>query len=111
MKLVTFIHQDQQRIGAVEDAGRIVDLERAYGTYLPEDLCNAHEDEAAAEVLGSAMCEFFRECEKALTAQLKALPDGIAKLPDVDEKVTHARARVRATAPVQCSAALTAARK
>ena len=29
MKLVTFIHQDQERIGAVEDAGHIVDLERA----------------------------------------------------------------------------------
>jgi len=36
MKLVTFIHQDQQRIGAVEDAGHIVDLERAYAAYLRE---------------------------------------------------------------------------
>ncbi len=36
MKLVTFIHQDQERIGAVDNLGRIVDLHRAYGSYLRE---------------------------------------------------------------------------
>ena len=34
MKLVTFLHQDQERIGAVDNSDRIVDLHRAYGSYL-----------------------------------------------------------------------------
>lgn len=45
MNLVTFIHQDQERIGAVDDAGHIVDLERAYAGCLREgEGTGAHSD-------------------------------------------------------------------
>ena len=60
MKLVTFIHQDQERIGAVEDAGHIVDLERAYAGYLREAEGISHADQLAAVVLGREMCKFLQ---------------------------------------------------
>jgi hypothetical protein len=57
MKLVTFIHQDQERIGAVEDAGHIVDLARAYAGYLREAEGISHADQLAAWS-SAARCEF-----------------------------------------------------
>ena len=36
MKLVTFAYRDRERVGAIDKAGRIVDLQRAYGLYLRE---------------------------------------------------------------------------
>jgi len=111
MKLVTFIHQDQQRIGAVEDVGRIVDLERAYGTYLREADGIPHGDQLAAVVLGSDMCEFLRRGEKALSAARKALTYAKAKLTNNDDKITFDRQRVRLMAPVPRPGALISAGK
>ena len=64
MKLVTFIHQDQERIGALDDAGHIVDLERAYAGYLREAEDILHADQLAAVVLGREMCGFLQRGEK-----------------------------------------------
>ena len=73
MKLVTFIHQDQERIGAVDNLGRIVDLHRAYGSYLRKIESNPAGDRLAEIVLGRDMVEFLKRGEKALDAARKAL--------------------------------------
>ena len=51
MKLVTFIREEQERIGAVDDNGHIVDLHRAYECYLREVESNAVADQLAPVVL------------------------------------------------------------
>ena len=68
MKLVTFIYQDQERIGALDNAGHIVDLERAYTEYLREAEGHPHPDQRAAVVLGRDMCEFWQRGERSLNA-------------------------------------------
>ena len=79
MKLVTFIHQDQERIGAVDDVGHIVDLERAYTEYLREAEGHPHPDQRAAVVLGRDMCEFLQRGERSLNAARKALAHASTK--------------------------------
>ena len=34
MKLVTFFYDEQERIGAIDHSGNVVDLINAYGSYL-----------------------------------------------------------------------------
>jgi acylpyruvate hydrolase len=111
MKLVTFIHQDQQRIGAVEDAGHIVDLERAYAAYLREAEGILHADQLAAVVLGRDMGEFLRGGEKALSAARKALTYAKTILDTSNGKITFDRQRVRLMAPVPRPGALVSAGK
>ena len=111
MKLVTFIHQDQQRIGAVEDAGHIVDLERVYAAYLREAEGIPNADQLAAVVLGRDMCEFLRRGEKALSAARKALTYAKTILDTSNGKITIDRQRVRLMAPVPRPGALVSAGK
>src|SRR5262245_56689961 len=100
MKLVTFIHQDQERIGAFADAGHIVDLERAYAAHLREAEGIPHTDQLAAVVLGRDMCEFLRRGEKALSAARKALTYATTILDTSNGKIMFDRQRVRLMAPV-----------
>ena len=111
MKLVTFLHQDQQRIGAVEDAGHIVDLERAYAAHLREAEGIPHADQLAAVVLGRNMCEFLRRGEKALSAARKALTYANTRLANCNGEITFDRHRVRLMAPVPRPGALVSAGK
>jgi len=111
MKLVTFIHQDQQRIGAVEDAGHIVDLERAYAAYLREAEGIPHADQLAAVALGRDMGEFLRGGEKALSAAGKALTYAKTILDTSNGKITFDRQRVRLMGPVPRPGALVSAGK
>src|SRR5262245_31660936 len=111
MKLVTFIHQDQDRIGAFADAGHIVDLERAYAAYLREAEGIPHADQLAAVVLGRDMCEFLRRGEIALSAARKALTYANTKLANNDDKITCDRPLVRVMAPVPRPGALVSAGK
>ena len=75
MKLVTFLLDGQERIGAdVEGAaGRMVDLHRAYAAYLRDVEKNLSADPLAAAVLGRDMVEFLKRGEKAVDAARKAL--------------------------------------
>ncbi len=59
MKLVTFVRQDQQRIGALDHRGRIVDLLKAYETYLCEAESSPIADHMALVALGRDMAEFL----------------------------------------------------
>ncbi|MGZ8466453.1 MAG: fumarylacetoacetate hydrolase family protein, partial [Candidatus Binatia bacterium] len=76
MKLVTFIDDDQERIGAIIDSsgsGQIVDLHKAYASYLRAVENAAAADQSAAATLGSDMVEFLKRGDKALAAARMAI--------------------------------------
>ena len=73
MKLVTYLDQRRERIGAVDNAGRLVDLHRAYASYLRDVETNPSADELARFTLGRDMVEFLKRGEKALDGARKAL--------------------------------------
>jgi acylpyruvate hydrolase len=111
MKLVTFIHQDQERIGALDNTGRIVDLERAYAGHLREAEGIPHADQLAAVVLGRDMCEFLQRGEKSLAAAQKALSYANTKHNNANGEITFDRQQVRLMAPVPRPGALVSAGK
>ena len=107
---MTFIHQDQERIGAVEDAGHIVDLERAYAGYLREAEGISHADQLAA-VLGREMCKFLQGGEKVWTPAQKARTYANTKHNKANGEITFDRQQVRLIAPVPRPGALVSAGK
>ena len=92
MKLVTFIHQDKERIGAVDNLGRIVDLHRAYASHLRKVESNSAGDRLAEIVLGRDMVEFLKRGNEALAAARNAL-DHIASYDVNSGGVFRPRAR------------------
>jgi acylpyruvate hydrolase len=111
MKLVTFVHRDQERIGAVDAAGRIVDLVGAYALYLRGTLNESHAEQLAAATLGSDMLGFLRRGAGALDGARKALAYLSEKPPDASLEMVFDRIRIRLLAPVPRPGALISAGK
>jgi acylpyruvate hydrolase len=111
MKLVTFVHQNQERIGALDDKGCIVDLHRAYASYLREVESNPAAYQMAAVVLGRDMVEFLKRGEKSLDAARKALTFVSQKTNDSNGETILDRSEVRLMAPVPRPGALVSAGK
>ena len=111
MKLVTFVHQNQERIGALDDKGRIVDLHRAYESYLREVESNPAAYQMAAVVLGRDMVEFLKRGEKSLDPARKALTFVSQKTNDSNGETIFKRSEVRLMAPVPRPGALVSAGK
>ena len=111
MKLVTFAYQNQERIGALDNTGRIVDLERAYGLHLREVEAQTHAEPLAAITLGRDMCEFLQRGEKALDAARKALTYADTKHDNGNVGILFDRQRVHLMAPVPRPGALISAGK
>jgi acylpyruvate hydrolase len=111
MKLVTFIHHDQERLGAVASAGQLVDLERAYGLYLREVKGQALGEQLAPIVLGRDMCEFLQRGEKGWNAVREALAYADTKANIADNGMIFDRRQVRLMAPVPRPGALVSAGK
>jgi acylpyruvate hydrolase len=109
MKLVTFIHQDKDRIGAVDNLGRIVDLHRAYASHLQKVESTSAGDRLAEIVLGRDMVEFLKRGNEALAAARNAL-DHIASY-DVNGGGVFDRGQVRLKSPVPRPGALISAGK
>jgi acylpyruvate hydrolase len=108
MKLVTFIHENQERIGAIDSAGRVVDLHRAYASYLRNVENSLSADQLAVAVLGRDMVEFLKRGEKALDAARKA--NAHAEKNPTNDLVLD-RQQVRLMAPVPRPGALVSAGK
>jgi acylpyruvate hydrolase len=108
MKLVTYLDQGQERIGALDSAGRLVDLHRAYASYLSEVEFNPSTEQLAATVLGRDMVEFLKRGEKALDAARKALAHSET---NPSNEFTAERQQVRLMAPVPRPGALVSAGK
>lgn len=73
MKLATYLYQRQERLGAVDTAGRMVDLHEAYASYIRAIEANPSADELSRLTLGRDMMEFLKRGDKALDAARKAL--------------------------------------
>lgn len=109
MKLVTFVDQDREAIGAIDSAGRVVDLHRAYEIYLREVTSKPAADRLAEVILGCDMVEFLRRGETALDAARQALAH--AERLNVGSGIVFERERVRLKAPVPRPGALISAGK
>jgi len=111
MKLVTFAYHDQERIGAVDDTGRIVDLTNAYAEYLGKAEGKSHADQLATAILGRDMVEFLQRGKKSLSAARQGLTHVSANPPTGDGGVVFDRQRVCLMAPVPRPGALVSAGK
>jgi acylpyruvate hydrolase len=111
MKLVTFTYQDQERIGAVDHAGRILDLRRGYACYLQEAEGHPHGANLAAIVLGRDMSEFLKRGEKSLEAARKTLEFMHARSAESNNRIVLKREQLRLKAPVPRPGALISAGK
>jgi acylpyruvate hydrolase len=110
MKLATFRYQHRERIGAVDGAGCIVDLQRAYAAYLKEVECRPDPKAWAAVVLGRDMLEFLRRGRKSLDAARQALAHVNAQAGG-EEDIVLERRQVHLLAPVPRPGALISAGK
>jgi acylpyruvate hydrolase len=111
MKLVTFVHQNRERIGAIDDVGHVVDLHKAYESYLREVESNSVGEQLASVVLGRDMVEFLKRGETSLDGARKALAYMSQKPINVNGEIIFARAQVRLMAPVPRPGALVSAGK
>jgi acylpyruvate hydrolase len=109
MKLATFFFDGKERIGAVieEGAGRVIDLHRAYASYLRQVDNNLSADQLAAAVLGRDMVAFLNRGEQSLVAARKA----VAHAAKNANGCVVDRQRVRLMAPVPRPGALVSAGK
>jgi acylpyruvate hydrolase len=110
MKLVTFTYGDQEKLGAVDNDGRIVDLHRAYGSYLREVESNPAGNELAQLALGRDMVEFLKRGATSLTAAKKALAY-ISSKPNSSGNAIVDRRKIHLKAPVPRPGALISAGK
>lgn len=108
MKLATYFDQGQERIGTVESTGRLVDLHRAYASYLREVESSPSAEQLASAVLGRDMVEFLKRGETALKAARKALAHAEN---NPGNEFTVERQKVRLMAPVPRPGALVSAGK
>ena len=111
MKLGTFNCQEQERIGVVDGAGRIVDLHRAYESYLRQVESAALADQLAVAVLGRDMVEFLRRGATSLEAARKALAHIGARPSDRADAFVYNPQQVHLKAPVPRPGALLSAGK
>jgi acylpyruvate hydrolase len=109
MKLLTFVDQGREGLGAIDGAGHIVNLHRAYEIYLREVTSKPAADQLAKIVLGRDMVEFLRHGETALDAARKALAH--AEQLNVGTGIVFEREKVRLKAPVPRPGALISAGK
>jgi len=108
MKLVTFFYDEQERIGAIDHSGSVVDLINAYGSYLSKVKKVADAKRVAAATLGSDMVEFLTQGEEAMDAAQIAIKH--AATDGGGDNVVK-RQRVRLMAPVPRPGALVSAGK
>ena len=73
MKLLTFLHNGGERLGALDPSGHIIDLHRAYESYLKDVEGNPAADALARVTLGADMVTLLKRGERAKDAAKKAL--------------------------------------
>jgi acylpyruvate hydrolase len=111
MKLVTFTRDAQEKLGVVDDQGRIVDLCKAYGAYLREVESNPTGDLLAQSVLGRDMIEFLKRGATSLDAAKRALDHIGTKQNNHSNAIVFDRQQIHLKAPVPRPGALISAGK
>jgi acylpyruvate hydrolase len=109
VKLLTYFDGTAERIGALDVTGGIVDLQRAYASYLQRSQANTAADALAALTLGRDMVEFLQRGRSSIEAARTAL-DHAGSDPAL-ASVTLAVAAARLLAPVPRPGALISAGK
>ena len=110
MKLVTYLYQEQERIGIIEGAGRVIDLHKSYASYLRGAESNPATDNLAQVTLGRDMVDFLRRGEKALDAARKALAHATGNPSSAADAIVDPK-QVRLMSPVPRPGALVSAGK
>ena len=108
MKLVTFVHDNQEKLGAIDNAGRVMDLQKAYASYLHQAETHRRANELAGVVLGRDMLELLKRGDEALEAARTAVAH--AEKHPANEYCLP-RQQVRLMAPVPRPGALISAGK
>jgi len=108
MKLVTFFHDEQERIGAIDSSGNVVDLINAYASYLRKVEKAAAPIRLATATLGGDMVEFLKHGDQAMDAARVAIKHAAG---DSGGDNVIERQRVRLMAPVPRPGALVSAGK
>lgn len=108
MKLVTFFHDEQERIGAIDGNGNVVDLLNAYASHLRKVEKTTAASRLASATLGNDMVEFLKHGEIAMDAARLAIAH--AATDGSGDNVIE-RHRVRLMAPVPRPGALVSAGK
>jgi len=106
MKLLTFSLRGEERVGALDSRGRIVDLRAAYAAYLREIESNPAAFQLAGAVLGRDMGEFLARGETSLDAARKAIRHVEMKSEPEIVRIAFSPAQVRLKAPVPRPGAL-----
>ena len=110
MKLLTFLHNGGERLGALDTSGHIIDLHRAYESYLKDVEGNPAADALARVTLGADMVAFLKRGERAKDAAKKALPY-CGKHSDAQRGAILDPSQVHIMAPVPRPGALISAGK
>ncbi len=110
MKLATFLYQQQERLGAVDGAGRMIDLHKAYASYLREAESNPAGDALARVSLGRDMVELLKRGDEALDRARKALAHTTANPNSAGDALVDPK-RIRLMSPVPRPGALVSAGK
>jgi acylpyruvate hydrolase len=111
MKLVTFLYRDEERLGAIAEDDRIIDLHRAYAAYLHDVEGHPGSEKLAPAVLGNDMCDFLKRGEKSLEAARTALNFAKKNTAHENAGTTLSRGQIRLRAPVPRPGALISAGK
>ena len=110
MKLATFCYQQQERLGGLDSTGRMVDLHKAYASYLREVDGNPSPDQLAVVTLGRDMVELLKRGDEALAAARTALAHASANPNNVQGAILDPD-KFRLMAPVPRPGALVSAGK
>ena len=110
MKLVTFTYQNQEQVGALDEAGRIVDLERAYAHYVREIEGNPRGDDLATTTFGD-MCAFLKREAQGMETARKVMEYVRRGQANDDARVVLNQEQIRLKAPVPRPGALISAGK
>ena len=111
MKLVTFLYHGEERIGALDSIGQIVDLRKAFASWKHETESMPHADQFAAAVLGQDMLEFLQHGEKSMEAARKSLAHITAIGPASNKAIVIDPSEVHLMAPVPRPGAVISAGK
>jgi acylpyruvate hydrolase len=107
---LTYLNGGAERIGALDGAGRIVDLHRACASYLRHREANPAADELAAVTLGRDMVEFLQRGAAGFEAARTAV-NYVTSNPAAAAATALPQAQARLLAPVPRPGALISAGK
>lgn len=110
MKLVTFVYDRRERLGALDGEDHIVDLQSSYARYLRDCENNSASELLARATFGRDMVDFLARGENAMEAARKALAYA-AEAPKLADNLLFDPKKIHLLSPVPRPGALISAGK